>query len=75
MAEKSAISIPKTKKVKILSTAKQNLPKNGHEISTADVIANLNQVEAIADIMIDEMFGSKNKYYLDLMREFGNNKK
>lgn len=75
MTKKSAITIPKTKKTKILATAKQNLIKNGHEISSADILAAYNQVEVITDIMIDEMFGSKNKYYLELMHEFGDNKK
>ena len=75
MTKKSAITIPKARKTKILVTAKQNLIKNGHEISSADILAAYNQVEVIADIMIDEMVGSKNKYYLELMREFGDNKK
>ena len=75
MASRPAITIPKTRKAKILAVAKRNLEKSGHEISNADILAAFNQVEAMTDIMIDEMLGSKNKYYIEFMRNFGDNKK
>lgn len=75
MTSRSTVTIPKTNKVKILKEAKRSLSKSGHEISSADIVRIFNQVEAITDVMISEMLGSKNKYYVELMREFGDNKK
>lgn len=74
MTSKSAISIPKTVKVKELASAKRNLAKSGHDISLLVLLDTSEKVDSITDIIVNEMIGSKNKYLIDLMRDFGDNK-
>ena len=75
MASKSAITISKTTKAKILSKSRKNLAKDGQDISPQTLLDNFSQVEAVTDIITSEMIGSKNKYLIDLYKELGDNKK
>lgn len=74
MTDKSALTISKTTKAKILSKAKRNLAKNGEDITLQLLLENLSQIEVITDIITSEMTGSKNKYLIDLYKELGDNK-
>ena len=74
MASKSAITISKTSKAKILSKAKSNLAKDGQDMSLQTLLDNFSQAEVITDIITSEMIGSKNKYLIDLYEELGDNK-
>ena len=75
MTNKSAITIPKTTKAKILSKAKRGLAGDGQDISLQALLDNFSQAEVITDIITSEMIGSKNKYLIDLYKELGDNKK
>ena len=74
MASKSAITISKTTKAKILSKAKRNLAKDGQDMSLQALLDGFSQAETITDIITSEMIGSKNKYLIDLYKELGDNK-
>jgi hypothetical protein len=74
MASKSTATTPKTTKVKELASAKRNLAKNGQDISLQVLLDMSTQVDIITEIIVNEMIGSKNKYLIDLMRDFGDNK-
>lgn len=73
MTSKSAITIPKNTKAKELANANRNLTKSGHDISLQTLLDASIQVDAISEIIVNEMVGSKNKYLIDLMKEFGDN--
>jgi len=73
MSDNSAITIPKNKKIKILTKSRNELIKTGHDISSQELFNQFTQVEVIMDIIVDEMIGSKNKYLIEYAKENGYN--
>ena len=73
MTGKSTLTTPKTTKAKELANAKRNLAKKGQDISLQVLPDTSTQVDIITEIIVNEMIGSKNKYLIDLMRDFGDN--
>jgi len=71
----SAITIPRNMKTKILLYTKKNLLKNGHDISSNELLDRFNQADLIEELIVSEMVGSKNKYLIDLLKELEDNKK
>lgn len=73
MSDNSAITIPKTKRTKILAESKSRLIKSGHNISPEELASQFPEVEVIMDIIVSEMIGSKNKYLIEYAKENGYN--
>jgi hypothetical protein len=73
MSDNSAITIPKTKRIKILAESKYELVKSGHNMSPEELANQFTEVEVIMDIIVAEMIGSKNKYLIEYAKENGYN--
>jgi hypothetical protein len=75
MSDNSAITIPKTKRIKILAESKSELLKAGQNISPEELANRFTEAEVIMDIIVSEMIGSKNKYLIEYAKENGYNNK